>query len=158
MFKEFKEFAMRGNVVDMAVGIIIGAAFGAIVKSLVDDVLMPAIGLLMGNVDFANFFVVLKAGKAAGALRDAGGGQGGHGGDHELRPVHQLDRDLPHRGLCRVPAHQADQLVETEGRGAGCADDEGVPLLPVDGPPEGHPLPPVHLGAQGLRKYFGERV
>jgi large conductance mechanosensitive channel len=63
MFKEFKEFAMRGNVVDMAVGIIIGAAFGAIVKSLVDDVLMPVIGLLMGNVDFANFFFVLKAGK-----------------------------------------------------------------------------------------------
>ena len=56
MFKEFKEFAMRGNVVDMAVGIIIGAAFGAIVKSLVDDVLMPVIGLLLGNVDFSNFF------------------------------------------------------------------------------------------------------
>jgi large conductance mechanosensitive channel len=66
MFKEFKEFAMRGNVVDMAVGIIIGAAFGSIVKSLVDDVLMPVIGLLMGNVDFSNFFVVLKAGKVAG--------------------------------------------------------------------------------------------
>jgi large conductance mechanosensitive channel len=66
MFKEFKEFAMRGNVVDMAVGIIIGASFGTIVKSLVDDVLMPVIGLLMGNVDFANFFLVLKAGKVAG--------------------------------------------------------------------------------------------
>ena len=66
MLKEFKEFAMRGNVVDMAVGIIIGASFGSIVKSLVDDVLMPAIGLLMGNVDFSNFFLVLKAGKAPG--------------------------------------------------------------------------------------------
>jgi large conductance mechanosensitive channel len=66
MIKEFKEFAMRGNVVDMAVGIIIGAAFGAIVKSLVDDVLMPVIGLLLGNVDFANFFFVLKAGKVPG--------------------------------------------------------------------------------------------
>ena len=67
MFKEFKEFAMRGNVVDMAVGIVIGAAFGAIVKSFVDDVLMPPIGLLMGNVDFANLFTVLKEGaKAAG--------------------------------------------------------------------------------------------
>jgi len=63
MIKEFKEFAMRGNVVDMAVGIIIGASFGTIVKSLVDDVLMPVIGLLMGNVDFANFFLVLKAGR-----------------------------------------------------------------------------------------------
>ncbi len=66
MFKEFKEFAMRGNVVDMAVGIIIGAAFGSIVKSLVADVLMPPIGLLLGNVDFANLFVVIKGGTIAG--------------------------------------------------------------------------------------------
>ena len=67
MLKEFKSFAMRGNVVDMAVGIIIGAAFGAIVKSLVDDVIMPPIGMLMGNVDFANLYVVLKEGAAAAA-------------------------------------------------------------------------------------------
>jgi large conductance mechanosensitive channel len=66
MFKEFKEFAMRGNVVDMAVGIIIGAAFGAVVKSLVADIIMPPIGLLLGNVDFTNLFVTLKAGKVAG--------------------------------------------------------------------------------------------
>jgi len=66
MFKEFKEFAMRGNVVDMAVGIIIGGAFGTIVKSLVSDVLMPPIGLLLGGVDFANFFLTLKEGAAAG--------------------------------------------------------------------------------------------
>ena len=66
MFKEFKEFAMKGNVVDMAVGIIIGAAFGTIVKSLVDDVLMPPIGLFLGDVDFANLFVVLKEGATPG--------------------------------------------------------------------------------------------
>ena len=67
MLKEFKAFAMRGNVLDLAVGIIIGAAFGAIVKSLVDDVIMPPIGLVLGNVDFSNLFVVLKEGaKAAG--------------------------------------------------------------------------------------------
>jgi large conductance mechanosensitive channel len=66
MFKEFKEFAMRGNVVDMAVGIIIGAAFGKIVDSLVKDLIMPPIGLLMGKVDFANLFVVLKEGASAG--------------------------------------------------------------------------------------------
>jgi large conductance mechanosensitive channel len=66
MFKEFKEFAMRGNVVDMAVGIIIGVAFGAIIKSLVADVIMPPIGLLLGNVDFSNMFLVLKQGAAAG--------------------------------------------------------------------------------------------
>lgn len=62
MFKEFKEFAMRGNVVDMAVGIVIGAAFGTIVKSLVADVIMPPIGLLLGGVDFTNLFFVLKQG------------------------------------------------------------------------------------------------
>jgi large conductance mechanosensitive channel len=67
MLKEFKEFAMRGNVVDMAVGIIIGAAFGLITKSLVNDVLMPPIGLLLGDVDFANLFVVIKDGAAAAA-------------------------------------------------------------------------------------------
>lgn len=66
MFKEFKEFALKGNVIDMAVGIIIGAAFGTIIKSLVDDVLMPPIGLLLGNVDFSNLFAVIKEGKVAG--------------------------------------------------------------------------------------------
>ncbi len=66
MLKEFKEFAMRGNVVDMAVGIIIGAAFGSIVSSLVSDVIMPPIGLILGNVDFSNLFIVLKSGSVAG--------------------------------------------------------------------------------------------
>ena len=67
MLKDFKEFAMRGSVVDMAIGIVIGAAFGSIVKSFVDDVLMPPIGLLLGNVDFSNLFITLKEGaKAAG--------------------------------------------------------------------------------------------
>jgi large conductance mechanosensitive channel len=75
MLKEFKEFAMRGNVLDMAIGIIIGAAFGRIVTSLVDDILMPPLGKLMGDVDFSNFFISLNgqsypslaAAKAAGA-------------------------------------------------------------------------------------------
>jgi large conductance mechanosensitive channel len=73
MLREFKEFALRGNVVDMAVGIVIGAAFGTIVKSFVDDVLMPPIGLLLGKVDFANLFIVLKEGtKAAGPYASLG--------------------------------------------------------------------------------------
>ena len=66
MLKEFKEFAMRGNVVDMAVGIIIGGAFGTIVKSLVSDVMMPPIGLLLGGVDFSDLFITLKDGATAG--------------------------------------------------------------------------------------------
>ncbi|MGI9538648.1 MAG: large conductance mechanosensitive channel protein MscL [Miltoncostaeaceae bacterium] len=67
MFKEFKEFAMRGNVVDMAVGIILGGAFGIIAKTLVSDVLMPPVGLALGGVDFTNLFTVLKDGAAAAA-------------------------------------------------------------------------------------------
>jgi large conductance mechanosensitive channel len=66
MLKEFKEFAVKGNVVDMAVGIIIGAAFGKIVDSLVKDLIMPPIGLALGKVDFANLFVVLKQGATPG--------------------------------------------------------------------------------------------
>jgi large conductance mechanosensitive channel len=66
MLKEFKEFAMRGNVVDMAVGIIIGAAFGLIITSVVNDVIMPPIGLLLGNVDFSNLFLVMKDGATTG--------------------------------------------------------------------------------------------
>jgi len=61
--KEFKEFALKGNMMDMAVGIIIGAAFGTVVKSLVDDVIMPVIGKLTGGVDFSNLFIVLGKGK-----------------------------------------------------------------------------------------------
>ncbi|MBE0426054.1 MAG: large-conductance mechanosensitive channel protein MscL [Nitrospirae bacterium] len=80
MFKEFKEFAVKGNVVDMAVGIIIGAAFGGIVTSFVADIIMPPIGIALGNVDFANLHIILKEGnipppypsldeaKAAGAV------------------------------------------------------------------------------------------
>ena len=66
MLKEFREFAMRGNVVDMAVGIVIGAAFGKIVDSLVKDLIMPPIGVVLGKVDFSNLFVVLKHGATAG--------------------------------------------------------------------------------------------
>ncbi len=76
MLKEFKEFAMRGNVLDMAIGIIIGAAFGKIITSFVADVLMPPIGLLLGGADFSNYFLTLKgavqptldASKAAGSV------------------------------------------------------------------------------------------
>ncbi|MEZ5318930.1 MAG: large-conductance mechanosensitive channel protein MscL [Vicinamibacterales bacterium] len=79
MLKEFREFAMRGNVVDMAVGIIIGGAFGAIVSSFVGDVMMPALGLMLGGTDFSDLFLVLKEGAAApapyaslAAAKDAG--------------------------------------------------------------------------------------
>ncbi|MFN2145095.1 MAG: large-conductance mechanosensitive channel protein MscL [Anaerolineales bacterium] len=78
MWKEFKEFAMQGNMIDLAVGIIIGAAFSGVVNSLVNDVIMPPIGLLLGGADFADLFLLLKEGATAGpyltlaAARDAG--------------------------------------------------------------------------------------
>jgi large conductance mechanosensitive channel len=74
MLKEFKEFAMRGNVVDMAVGIIIGAAFGKIVSSLVNDIIMPPIGVILGGVDFSGIFINLSGGDygSLAAAKDAG--------------------------------------------------------------------------------------
>ena len=66
MFKEFKDFALKGNAVDLAVGIILGVAFGGIISSLVADVLMPPIGMLLGNVDFSNLFLMLKTGNPLG--------------------------------------------------------------------------------------------
>ena len=78
MLKEFKEFAVKGNMLDMAVGIIVGAAFGTVVQSLVKDIIMPPIGMLLGGVDFTNLFVTVRQGSAAGpyatlaAAQDAG--------------------------------------------------------------------------------------
>jgi large conductance mechanosensitive channel len=71
MLKEFKEFAMRGNVVDLAVGVIIGAAFGKIVTSLVNDIIMPPIGLILGSVDFGDLFVNLDMSKSFASVAEA---------------------------------------------------------------------------------------
>ena len=75
MFNEFKTFAMRGNVIDMAVGIIIGAAFGRIVDSLVKDILMPPLGFLLGRVDFSNLFITIKEGAVAGPYHSVAAAQ-----------------------------------------------------------------------------------
>ena len=66
MWKEFKEFAIKGNVIDLAVGLVIGAAFGTIVSTLVDGIIMPAVGLLIGGIDFSNIFTVLQEGATPG--------------------------------------------------------------------------------------------
>jgi large conductance mechanosensitive channel len=71
MLKEFREFAMKGNVVDLAVGVIIGAAFGGIVNSLVTDIIMPIVGAVTGGLDFSNYFVPLSKSVTAGNLADA---------------------------------------------------------------------------------------
>jgi large conductance mechanosensitive channel len=77
-FHDFKEFAMRGNAIDMAVGIVIGTAFGAIVKSLVADVIMPPFGLLLGGADFSKYFVVLKQGAPPGPYPTLAAAQSAH--------------------------------------------------------------------------------
>jgi large conductance mechanosensitive channel len=75
MLKEFREFAVRGNAVDMAVGIIVGAAFGTVVSSLVNDVIMPPIGLLLGGMDFSNLYVQLRSGSPPGPYASLGDAQ-----------------------------------------------------------------------------------
>ncbi len=103
---EFKEFAMRGNVVDLAVGIVIGGAFGKIVSSFVADVLMPPLGLLLGGVDFSDLVVTLKPALDAAHA----------GGDVELRQVHPVDRRLRDHRVRDLHADQGDEHDEEEGR------------------------------------------
>ena len=124
MLKDFKEFVVRGNVVDMAVGIVIGAAFGAIVKSFVDDVLMPPMGLLLGNVDFANLFITLKEGaKAAGPYASLAAAKAAGAVTLNLGSLHQHRHQLSHHRLCRLPGDQGHQPPETGARGAPAAPD-----------------------------------
>lgn len=130
MFKEFKEFAVKGNVVDMAVGIIIGGAFGTIVKSLVSDVLMPPIGPLMGGVDFSNMFIVLKAGEGGGSTSVAGRCKRSRGGYGKLWFVHKFDNQLSDCRLRGVSGHQADQQAEKGRRSSSCrSHNKRVPAL-----------------------------
>jgi hypothetical protein len=141
MLKEFKEFAMRGNVLDMAIGIIIGAAFGKIVSSFVADIVMPPVGMLMGQVDFSQLFIALNGQHydTLAAAKEAGVG------DAELRPLREHDPRFPHRRLRRVPPREGGELREAQaGGGTGRADDEEVPALPVRDPDRRHALRLLH--------------
>ena len=108
MFKEFKEFAMKGNVLDMAIGIVIGGAFGTIVKSLVSDVIMPPIGLLLGGVDFSNLFAVVKEGAPEVRTRRWPTPRR-PGGDRQLRYLRQQRHQLPDRRARGLHAGQVHQ-------------------------------------------------
>ena len=114
--KEFKEFAMRGNVMDMAVGVIIGGAFGKIVSSLVDDVIMPLVGKAVGNVDFTSLFINLS-----NDTKYAGSSQGGRCFCFCLWTVHSEHRRLHHCGLLYLldaeGYQQTDEPEEEKGRG-----------------------------------------
>jgi large conductance mechanosensitive channel protein len=90
MWKEFKEFAVKGNAIDLAVGVIIGAAFGGIVNSLVKDILMPPIGLLTGGLDFSNKFLILKEAPGRRHIQHRGRCGQGRRGDMELRQLHYI--------------------------------------------------------------------
>ena len=112
MLKEFKEFALRGNVMDMAVGVIIGAAFSTIVKSLVDDIIMPPIGVVTGGVDFSSIFIPLN-----GHYEFACRGSAGRRADREYRPLHQQRDQLPDRGLRPVHGDQGHEPASPQAGG-----------------------------------------
>ena len=116
MLKEFRDFAMKGNVLDMAIGIIIGAAFGKIVSSFVADLLMPPLSMLMGKVDFTE----LVPHPARRRLCDVGGREDRRRGDAQLRRLHQRGDRLRHRRVRHLPRRQADQSPE-EGSAAAAA-------------------------------------
>ena len=117
MLEEFKKFAMRGNVVDLAVGVIIGAAFGAIVNSLVGDIIMPIIGAVTGGLDFSNYFMPLSSKVTATSLADAKKQGAVLAWGNFLTLAHQLS---DHR-LCAVPGHQGHQPAESAGSAAAAA-------------------------------------
>ena len=110
MLQEFKDFALRGNVVDMAVGVVIGAAFGKIVTSFTNDLLMPPIGMLTGGMDFSDLAVTLK--EPIGEIA---------GGRDQLRRVHQRGDRLRDRRVRDLPAREGDEQGDAEGAAAAAA-------------------------------------
>ena len=125
MFQEFKQFAMQGNVVDLAVGIVIGAAFGVIVNSVVQDVMMPVVGLFTGGLDFSQRFILLHDGVPVGPVRDGRRRQGRRRGNTELRPLHQRRGELHDRRVRAVHGRQGNECrtphKEGRTRGSGAA-------------------------------------
>ena len=109
MLKEFREFAMKGNVVDLAVGVIIGAAFGAIVTSLVGDIIMPIIGSATGGLDFSNYFT----GAVEGGDRDQSRRRQEAGRRAGLGQFPDADAELHHHRLCAVHDHSFHEQAET---------------------------------------------
>ena len=151
MLQDFKAFVMRGNVIDMAVGIIVGVAFGAVVSSLVKDVIMPPIGLALGNVDFSNLYVLLKEQCDnsrpicfSGSCPNAGAVT------TQLRSLHKCDYQLAdNRSSCLLPdcASDCQAASPQEGRRTG-TDNQRMPLLLHRYPYQGQPLPELHFSAE----------
>ena len=149
MLKDFKEFAMRGNVVDMAIGIVIGAAFGTIVKSFVDDVLMPPIGLLLGNVDFSNLFITLKEGaKAAGPYASLAAAKAAGAVTLNLGLFINTIISFIIIAFAVFLVIKGINHMKREAP-AGRAHHQGMPLLLHRHPHPGQSLPQLHLAAIG---------
>ena len=134
MLKEFREFAVKGNAVDMAVGIVIGAAFGKVVTSLVNDIIMPPIGMLVGRVNFSSLAITLNE-------KDR----------HQVRSVSQQCSRFPDRGLLHLPGGQADEPAEAE---AGRAGHEELPAVPIDDSHQGRAMRVLHV-ARGELNHEG---
>ena len=105
---EFKEFAVKGNVIDMAVGIIIGAAFGSIVNSLVKDIIMPPVGMLMGGINFADMFVALDGKTYATSGRSPGSSCT----NYQLRSVYKCHYKFPHSGVGCIHVDSSGECLE----------------------------------------------
>ena len=135
MLKEFKEFALRGNVVDMAVGIIIGAAFSTIVKSLVDDIIMPPMGVVTGGVDFSNMFIPLNGEHYDSTCARATGRRA----DDQLRHLHQQRDQLCHRGLRLIHGGQGDEPAAPQARGRSGGRAAAVTRGAIAGGDQGRP-------------------
>ena len=151
MFKEFKEFAMKGNVVDMAVGIIIGGAFGTIVKSLVDNVLMPPVGLLLGGGGFLRLLPSPEGRGEARPLQHTGRGSGCGRRLPQFRPLLECGHQLHHRGLRAVHAHQRDEPAEAGAGGAGGgAHHQGLSLLPYGYTHPCNAVPQLHVSTLNI--------
>ena len=149
MMKEFKEFAMRGNVVDMAVGIIIGGAFGKIVTSMVNDVLMPPIGKAMGNVNFTDLFISLDSTKTAGITSLAKAKEAGAAVIAYGSFINTV-LDFVIVAFCIFMVIKAMNALKKKEAPARCAraHHQGLPVLPINNPAQGKPLPQLHLGSQ----------
>ena len=142
MFKEFKEFAVRGNVLDLAIGVIIGAAFGKIVTSLVDDVIMPPIGMLLGPVDFSNRFVSLT-GKHYDSLAQAKAA-GAPTINYGLF-FNAVITFLIVAFVVFLIVRAVNRMRRGEETRAG---GQGMPVLPLLDPDQGDPLPALHVAAR----------
>ena len=152
MLKDFKAFVTRGNVLDLAVAVILGASFGAIVTSMVNDIVMPPIGLILHHVDFKDLFVCLNG----HSYPDSGGRQSRVGAGPGLRPVSEYGDQLPDRRSGRL--HRGAGCEQAAARaGPTRRQHQGLRLLLYADSDSGDALPALHVPVDGLRTQYSRR-